>query len=181
MNSDPEPARPGILRHLPNSLTLLRIGIAAVFPFSPEALHLLLILVGLATEFLDGFIARLGGWDSYLGQILDPIADKLLVLSISVTWILIGKISLLQWVLLATRDFGVLLIFLVLLATGRAGTTKSVAARFPSKLTTALQYLVFLLVLSGNVRLITPLAIVTATLGLAATLQYAFLINQSRR
>jgi len=166
---------------IPNGITCLRIIIAAVFPFCPESLHLMLIMVGLATEFLDGFIARLCNWTSYLGQVLDPVADKLFVLSVSVTWIVLGKISLLQWLLLAVRDFGVLFIFLALLATGKARGFRSVKARLPSKITTGLQYLVFLLVLAGLPRWLNPLVTVTAVLGLVAFLHYAYLVRQALR
>jgi len=166
----------GPLRHLPNGITSLRILIAAGFPFCPESWHLPLILAGLASEFLDGFIARLGNWTSYLGQVLDPIADKLFVLSVSVTWIFLGQITLLQWLLLALRDFGVLLIFLALLASGRVRAVRSVKARFPSKLTTGLQYLFFLMVLAGGTDWLLPLALLTASTGLVATGHYAYLI-----
>jgi len=181
MNRESDNSQPGVLRHIPNGITSLRIVIAVIFPFTPESAHLLLILAGLATEFLDGFIARLGNWTSYLGQVLDPVADKLFVLSVSVTWIVLGKVTLLQWLLFALRDFGVFFIFLGLLLMGKIGSIKSVKARFPSKLTTALQYLLFLLVLTGNTQLLLYLAIMTAATGLVATLQYAHLIRLSLR
>jgi cardiolipin synthase len=181
MNHEPDNFRHSSLRHIPNGITSLRIAIAAIFPFCPESVHLVLILAGLATEFLDGLIARSFNWTSYLGQVLDPIADKLFVLSVSVTWIVLGNITLLQWLLFALRDFGVFFIFLGLLVMGKVGTVKSVKARFPSKLTTALQYLLFLLVLTANTQFLMPLAILTATTGLIATLQYAHLIRLSLR
>jgi phosphatidylglycerophosphate synthase len=181
MNQESDSSRTSILRHIPNGITSLRIVIAAIFPFCPESLHLLLILAGLATEFLDGFIARSFNWTSYLGQVLDPVADKLFVLSVSVTWIVLGKVTLIQWLLFALRDFGVFFIFLGLVVLGKVGTVKSVKARFPSKLTTALQYLLFLLVLTANTGLLMPLAILTAATGLIATLQYAQLIRLSLR
>ncbi len=166
-----------LFRHLPNGITAMRIIIAVVFPFSPESLHLPLILIGLASEFLDGFIARLCNWTTYLGQVLDPIADKLFVFSISLTWIALGEITPFQWLLFALRDFGVLFIFLALLLTGRLRTVRSVKARLPSKMTTAFQYLVFLAVLTDNGRYIMPLALLTAITGLVATAQYICLIR----
>jgi len=168
-----------LLSQIPNGITSSRILIALLFPFCPESWHLPLILIGLASEFLDGFIARVCNWTSYLGQVLDPVADKLFVLSISLTWIVLNRITLQQWLLFALRDFGVLLIFLLLLASGRVRTVRSVKARFPSKLTTAFQYLLFLMVLTGSTRMVMPLALLTAGIGLIATLQYAYLIRQA--
>lgn len=176
-----EAMTPGFARHLPNGITSLRILIAVVFPLVPETFHPWLIFAGLASEFLDGFVARWFGWTSYLGQVLDPIADKLFVLSISLTWIWLDKLALWQWLLLAARDFGVLFIFLALLMTGKVRKVRSVSARLPSKITTALQYLVFLVILSGTPALLTPLALVTAVVGFAATVQYVGLVRQSMR
>jgi len=178
-DSTPAAGRAGLLRHIPNSISGLRLLIAAAFPFSPESSHLLLIAVGLTTEFLDGFIARLCKWTSYVGQILDPVADKFFVLSVSLTWVWLDKLTVLQWLLVALRDFGVLFIFLALIALGKIRTTRSVKARMPSKVTTALQYLVFLLVLTNNPDYLTPLALTTAAVGLIATIQYAYLLRHT--
>jgi cardiolipin synthase len=181
MTKDTSSRQQSLLMHIPNAITVSRIGIAAVFPFCSESYHVMLIMAGLATEFLDGFIARLFKWSSYFGQVLDPIADKLFVLSISLTWIWLGKITVLQWLLVGLRDFGVLFIFLALIVLGKIRSTKSVKARYPSKITTVLQYLVFLLVLSGNLEYLTPLAIFTAIIGLIATLQYIYLLKNTFR
>ena len=72
-------------------------------------------------------------------------------------------------------------IFLALLLAGKVNSVRSVKARFPSKLTTALQYLLFLLVLTNNTQLLMPLALLTAATGLIATVQYAHLIRLSLR
>ena len=165
------------LRHIPNLLTACRILIAASFPFSPETTHLPLILAGLLSEFLDGFTARLFGWTSYLGQVLDPVADKLFVLSVSLTWVWLGELTVLQWLLLALRDFAVLLIFLMLLAQGKIGQVRSIKARLPSKITTALQYLVFLCVLVDQHSYLMTLALLTAAVGLLSSIHYAYLLR----
>ncbi len=166
-----------MLRHIPNAITCIRILIAAVFPFCPESMHLGLILVGLASEFLDGFTARIFKWTSYLGQVLDPFADKLFVLSVSLTWVWLDKLSVVQWLLLGLRDFGVLFIFIALILRSRIRTVESVSARFPSKLTTAFQYLVFGVVLMDRLELLMPLVLVTAAAGLVATIHYAYLLK----
>ena len=168
------------LRHIPNGITSLRLIIAAIFPFCSESLHFALLLLGLASEFLDGFIARLFHWQSYLGQVLDPIADKLFVLSVSITWILLDKLSLAEWLLLATRDMGVLLILISLIIQQKIRSTRSPKARLPSKITTALQYAVFFLVLSNQSQWVLPLAALTALVGIIAVVQYARLLNPGR-
>ena len=78
--------------NLPNFLTLLRIFIVPLLvvvlltPFSENWFgvprHILGVLIFLAaalTDYLDGRIARSRGQVTRLGQLLDPIADKLLI------------------------------------------------------------------------------------------------------
>ena len=76
---------------LANKISLVRIllvpGIvAALLYYHPERdwLRLLafgLFVIGMATDAVDGFIARSQQHPSQLGTLLDPIADKLLILS----------------------------------------------------------------------------------------------------
>ena len=78
--------------NLPNSLTLLRIFIVPVLvvvlltPFSENwfgvprhILGVALFLGAALTDYLDGHFARSRGQVTRLGQLLDPIADKLLI------------------------------------------------------------------------------------------------------
>ena len=78
--------------NLPNSLTLLRIFIVPILvvvlltPFSEDWLgvprHIFgvaLFLVAAFTDYLDGHFARSRGQVTRMGQLLDPIADKLLI------------------------------------------------------------------------------------------------------
>ena len=79
---------------------------------------------------------RLFNWVSDLGQVLDPVADKLFVLSVSLTWVWLDKLQLWQWLLLAVRDFGVALIFVVIVSSGLARSVEPEKARMASKVTT---------------------------------------------
>ena len=76
------------LRHLPNLLCVLRI--ALVYPVAAWILQgrfpavMLLFAVAAFTDALDGFLAKRFGWTSELGKVLDPLADKLLLVTVFV-------------------------------------------------------------------------------------------------
>lgn len=84
-----------ILAFIPNSLTLVRIALIPAFVyvslFSENLDWVAALLFGIAafTDWLDGLLARKLDATSRLGQFLDPVADKLVVLSALV--ILIGQ------------------------------------------------------------------------------------------
>ena len=76
---------------IPNALTLFRLVIAPLVflclwsqhPFLTWA-TLILFTLAAVTDYLDGFLSRLWRTESWLGRVLDPIADKLLVASVLV-------------------------------------------------------------------------------------------------
>ena len=73
-----------MIANLLNALTLSRILCAILiflFLYLESYYLLALILFGVAsfTDFLDGYVARKTNSESVLGEILDPIADKLLI------------------------------------------------------------------------------------------------------
>jgi len=80
--------------NLPNFLTLLRILTIPVFleflsyHFYWEAL--VVFAIGGLTDFLDGFVARWMKQQTALGAYLDPVADKLLVIT---SFIMLGSIG----------------------------------------------------------------------------------------
>jgi CDP-diacylglycerol--glycerol-3-phosphate 3-phosphatidyltransferase len=74
---------------LPNLLSLFRIAIipALVYlltftDYRASLLAAFLFLLGSVTDFLDGYLARRRRMVSDLGRILDPLADKLLIISV---------------------------------------------------------------------------------------------------
>lgn len=71
-------------RDIPNLITGLRILLVAPFLWllleERYGAALVLFVVAGVSDALDGFLAKYYGWTSELGGILDPIADKLLLL-----------------------------------------------------------------------------------------------------
>jgi phosphatidylglycerophosphate synthase len=68
-----------------DALTLLRLPLAAVFPFvASTAWQLGIVAVVAASDMLDGFLARRFG-GSRAGAVLDPIADKVFMASAFLT------------------------------------------------------------------------------------------------
>ena len=70
-------------RHLPNAITALRLVMAPLLLWllwsRQFPLALGVALVAGASDLADGFIAKRFGWQSRLGSLLDPIADKLML------------------------------------------------------------------------------------------------------
>jgi phosphatidylglycerophosphate synthase len=88
---DEPPRTSRSLATLPNLLTLTRLGLGIAFPLLPETWRLGAFLLATATEALDGALARLLQATSLFGQVLDPIADKVFVLSVLVTLAIDGS------------------------------------------------------------------------------------------
>ncbi|MGN7612254.1 CDP-alcohol phosphatidyltransferase family protein [Magnetococcales bacterium HHB-1] len=94
--------------NLPNFLSLLRICAVPVFiGFLVEGHHAwalwLFAFAGL-TDGLDGFIAKRFGMVTTLGSYLDPLADKLLLISGFITLTVLGHLSIWLTLMMVTRD-----------------------------------------------------------------------------
>jgi len=95
----------GLLRHLPNILTLLRILLIpplVVILFSPSRqagfFAAALFAVASITDWLDGYLARRLNIVTMLGKFLDPIADKLMVMSALIMILPFGRVP--AWMVL---------------------------------------------------------------------------------
>ena len=94
--------------NLPNYLTLIRIATIPFFlimlfsRYYTEAL--IIFLIGAITDALDGPVARLTNQRTRLGAYLDPLADKLLIISSLVVLSLIGAIPAWLTILVLSRD-----------------------------------------------------------------------------
>ena len=96
----------------PNKLTILRVilsfvCIGLILRNSFVSLFSALIIFGLAslTDFLDGYIARKNNLISDLGRLLDPIADKILVIGIFCAFLELKIVSAWMVSLIMLREF----------------------------------------------------------------------------
>lgn len=168
---------------VPNLLSLLRMGLVPLFIIavldgeSGEALGIF-VVAGI-TDALDGFLARLWRQQSLLGTYLDPIADKLLLMTAYVMLAIPDQhpgVTIPVWVtvLVLARDVVIVIVALILhLALG--------VKRFPptriSKLTTVVQVVTIgLVLLSGLLPSVDLVAegsiLVTAALTVASGVNY---------
>jgi cardiolipin synthase len=60
------------------------------------------------SDGLDGFIARRFGWVSAFGKLIDPLADKLLIMSTTLTVSLLGHFPVMLAVLIVVKDLTML-------------------------------------------------------------------------
>ena len=98
---------------IPNLLSIIRIGL--VYPIlnniylSNFELSIIFFIIAAITDALDGFLARKMNWQTYLGTLLDPVADKLLLSgTIFILW-LNQLIPFYIFVIFISRDIVILL------------------------------------------------------------------------
>lgn len=128
-----------IQRQIPNILTVIRIVLAIVccyFAFEHKTQSLVLsfsfFLLASLTDYLDGFLARRWKSVSNFGKLLDPIADKILLLGVIFSFALKGVFPLLFAIVIAFREIGLTIIRLflaprkIVLAAEYSGKVKTV-------------------------------------------------------
>lgn len=80
---------------IPNILTALRIlltpFIIISFYQNQNLLTLYLYSIACITDYLDGYLSRVLNQNSFIGEIIDPIADKILVVSLLIILTQSGK------------------------------------------------------------------------------------------
>jgi cardiolipin synthase len=86
------------LRFIPNALCILRmllvVPVAWLLANHEFRLTLWLFAFAAATDGLDGFLAKRCGWTTELGKILDPLADKILLVGVFLTLAIMGLVPL---------------------------------------------------------------------------------------
>ena len=148
-----------MMRHVPNILTFLRL---ATIPVLVVLLHdpsqvmiyaaLAIFIIAAITDYVDGMLARRFGAVTDFGKLLDPLADKLLVLTVLIMLVSLKSdelgnpwVSAWMVVLIVVREFWVTGLRAVAASNG-----KVIAARDSGKLKSALQMFAIIALLLHN-------------------------------
>jgi len=103
-----------MLKKIPNILTIGRIILVPFFVlafylpgFYGDLTAFILFVIASFTDFLDGMLARMLGEESKLGELLDPIADKIIVATALILLVMDGTIrhyEVIAAIIILTRE-----------------------------------------------------------------------------
>lgn len=138
------------MNKLPNILTISRIILAILLLvfllhselFLPAWAHpswvnyfaCLIFCIASLTDFFDGYIARNFGVESVFGEVFDPLADKMLILSAFIGLLLVGRANAWAVFIILSREFFITGLRVVVASSGR-----SIAASYLGKYKTGVQ------------------------------------------
>lgn len=154
--------------NLPNKLTVLRLILTPILiffmtiryenknyyiennigGFSISGALLYLLVLGLfiiisVTDYLDGYIARRDNLVTNFGKLMDPIADKIFVFSVSIVLVKYDYVSLWLILLLLAREFVVVAVRMLIME----NSSQVIPAINSAKLKTALQMIALLFII----------------------------------
>lgn len=168
--------------NIPNLLTIFRIILIPIFIFvffsqsSASFLHSILIfLLAGFTDFLDGYIARKYKIITKIGIVLDPLADKLMLITVLTCLLIKGYIP--SWVLtvIACKEVFMILSGILLYKRGTV-----IPSNIFGKLSTVFFY-ISIFVLAFHERLGIYLLYFSVASAIVALLNYALLYFKNKK
>jgi cardiolipin synthase (CMP-forming) len=163
----------------PNLISLSRLAMAGVFLGVRDAdWRLIVVLTAMASDVLDGVIARLSHSTTKIGALIDPIADRIFMLVAFVAVTVDGLLSPWQLGLLMVRDVMTVIGWFV---ARNVSWLKQITfqARWPGKGVTVLQFVTLLAALQAP-RLVAGLALACGILAVVATTDYTLMLWVNR-
>jgi cardiolipin synthase (CMP-forming) len=157
---------------IPNLLSLVRLALIPVFLgfliTGQDVLALITLVVAGVTDFLDGFLARRLHQVTRLGKLLDPLADRLTILTATLGLAYRGFLPLWLVLLVLARDVCMLVLGIVLAKTGTAPPPVSWTGKIATfLLLAALPVLVIAGAFPPTAELLKPVGLVVAIAGAA--------------
>lgn len=169
----------GALLNLPNSMSLSRLILAVAFVLvDGQWERTILIVAAGATDFLDGWLARIGNSTSVAGALIDPFADRVFVLSAVSSYLVSGLLSTTQFFVFLSRDIATVIGFIV--AQFIPGLTSSAfQARLLGKTVTILQLATLVTVLHFE-QATGPLVAIIGGLSAVSIVDYTLALSRAR-
>lgn len=94
--------------NIPNMLTIIRIILVPIFVGTffliSKWVALVVFIIAGITDALDGFIARKYNMQTELGAVLDPFADKLMLMSVLTVFTVRGYIPMIVLIVVASKE-----------------------------------------------------------------------------
>jgi CDP-diacylglycerol--glycerol-3-phosphate 3-phosphatidyltransferase/cardiolipin synthase len=160
---------------VPSLLSLARVPLALAFvlALNHPQLELAILIAAGGTDVVDGWYARRYRQVTATGAVVDPITDKVFVLTVVVALVLTARLSMGSVILLATREIGELPLVLwwALSHQRRRARMQQPMANIPGKLATCLQFLTVALALFRSPHT-GELVLISAGAGAVAALAY---------
>jgi CDP-diacylglycerol--glycerol-3-phosphate 3-phosphatidyltransferase len=164
--------------NLPNMLTVLRIMlvpalVVALLGNTPAGDVLAAVVFALAslTDFIDGYLARARDSITTFGKLMDPLADKLLIVAALVSLVSLHRLAAWVAMIIITRELAVTMLRL---AATQAGVV--IAASMFGKIKTCLQIVAILAVIAvhGKPLWVSALLYLTVVVTVLSGLDYFF-------
>ncbi len=96
------------MKHIPNILSVFRLILVGVFIFlfvKEQYLWCMIVYItAFGTDVLDGYLARRNNWITNAGKVLDPLADKLMLIAVLSCFYAVGEIPLYVLLIIVAKD-----------------------------------------------------------------------------
>ena len=165
--------------NVPNVLTVVRILLVPVLVVAllektggGDLLAAIVFAVASLTDAIDGYLARSRNWVTTFGKLMDPIADKLLIVAALIALVSLGRLEAWVAMVIIAREFAVTVLRVA------AGTQQGVVISASSlgKLKTAVQVamVMVLIAVDGRPLWVSLLVYVTVAITVLSGADYFF-------
>jgi CDP-diacylglycerol--glycerol-3-phosphate 3-phosphatidyltransferase len=164
--------------NLPNVLTLLRILLVPVLVVAlldetanGDLLAAIVFALASATDAIDGYLARARNSITTFGKLMDPVADKLLILAALVSLVSLNRVDAWVAMVIIAREFAVTV---TRMAATQAGVV--IAANWWGKVKTIVQVacVFFLIAIDGSPAWLDALVYSTVAITVISGIDYFF-------
>jgi CDP-diacylglycerol---glycerol-3-phosphate 3-phosphatidyltransferase len=170
--------------NVPNVLTVVRILLVPVLIVAllektggGDLLAAIVFAAASITDAIDGYLARSRNWVTTFGKLMDPIADKLLIVAALIALVSLNRLQAWVAMVIIAREFAVT----VLRVAAGAQSGEVIAARPLGKLKTAVQVAMVMVLIAVHGRPLAVSLLVYATVLITVLSGADYFFGASRR